>query len=335
MIKNKLLILPLILLICGCANKTPTSNIKSDDSLISESNSSESEFGELIIDDVDFLYYELGPQKLNINFTNKQYEEAIEYRFQSTYIKIENGYVIPLKKGQTVTYVTATTSHHETQFKITMPNINNERYNRAVSYANAIKSKINNNTTVFLGDSFFDVDHFWKNFYTDVGGNAYICGISSSTIEEWILYSSMILKDLSPKFLVFHIGTNDFWDLKRSCTTAKKSFKFMMDNLHRICPDTKIIICSVENRANKMPQTNDMNATIAFLKEYDAFVQEYVIANKSYMGYINSIAHFCNEDWTLKTDLTKDGIHPKNTEYSFYIDEVIKFGADITNNMAS
>ena len=66
--KHRFLLFPLVILACGCANKTSTSNIKSDDSLIGESSSSESEFGELIIDDVDFLYYELGPQKLNINF---------------------------------------------------------------------------------------------------------------------------------------------------------------------------------------------------------------------------------------------------------------------------
>ena len=334
MIKNKLLLLPLILLICGCTSKGPTSSGQSVDPSTTETSSSESEYGELIIDDIDFLYYELGPQKLNITFTNPQYEEAIEYKTISSYIKIEDGYAIPLKKGQTVTYVTATTSHHETRFKVTMPNINNDRYNRATNYSYEIKSKVDNNTTVFLGDSFFDVAHFWKNFYTDVGGNTYICGISSSTIEEWILYANLLLKDISPKYLVFHLGTNDFWDLKRSVSAVEKSFKFMMDNIHNICPNTKIIICSVENRANKMPQTNDMSGTISLLKNYDAYVQEYV-KNNSYMGYINSIAHFCNADWTLKKELTKDGVHPNNGEYSFYIDEVIKFGADITNNMAS
>lgn len=325
---KRLFLLFLTVFLVGCSTNKGSSNISSEP--ISEgSESSMSEYGDLIIKDIPFLYYEMGRQKLDITFTKPEYQEEIRYTYHSTLFKIEDGYIIPLKSGMTTTFVTAETSHHSIRFKVVMPGtFNTERYDRAVGYGSDIKGKVDNGTTIFLGDSFFDVQHFWKNFYTEVTGNRYICGISSSTIEEWGQYAPTILKDLSPAFVVFHIGSNDFWDRNRETSVVENSFVYFMNYMHELLPNTKILICSVENRSYKMNQFAGMDDTIQALREYDATVKEYVIAH-SYMGYIDSFSHFCNADGTIKTELTKDGTHPLNSEYNFFVNEVKKFGANI------
>ena len=136
------------------------------------------------------------------------------------------------------------------------------------------------------------------------------------------------LYEAKPKYIVCHVGSNDFWDRKRETGLAKNYFSYFMDYMHGLLPNSKIIICSVENRSYKMPQYAGMDDTIEALKDYDAFVRQYVEQN-SYMGYIDSASHFCNADWTLKTELTKDGCHPNNSEYNFYVNEAKKFGANI------
>ena len=325
---KKLILAVLPFLLVGCSSgENPSTEPSSKDT--SSTSEPENEFGDLIIKDIPFLYYEMGKQKLDITFTKPEFAEEIKYTYQSALFKIEDDYIVPLKSGMTTAFVTAETSHHLVRFKVNMPGIaSTDRYDRAVSYATEIKSSIDNETTVFTGDSFFDVVHFWKNFYTEVTGNRYICGISSSTIVEWGLYASLIFKEVSPKYVVFHIGSNDFWDSKREISVVKDSFVYFMNYLHELLPNTKIIICSVENRSYKMPQFAGMDDTIEVLKEYDATVREYV-NNNSYMGYIDSISHFCNADWTVKTELTKDGVHPANSEYNFFVTETKKFGANI------
>ena len=332
--KKSLIVFAFLFALVSCAKgQNKKSDSQSASSEISDSTTSESEipmseYGDLIIKDVPFLYYDMGPMKLDITFTKEEYKETITYKYQTSLFKIEDDSIIPLKNGSTTAFVTATTSHHSTRFKVNMPSVNSDRYNRAIEYENEIKTKVDDKTTIFLGDSVFDVKHFWKNFYTEVTGNRYICGISSSTIEEWGLYASHILRGTNPKMLVWHIGTNDFWDSSRPVEVVKNEFKCLIEFVHSIIPNTKIVVCSVENRSSKMSQTIGMDDTIKILKEYDAFVQDYV-KNHTFMGYINSIAHFCNEDWTLKTELTKDGIHPNNSEYAFYVNEAKKLGAEI------
>ena len=329
---KRLILAVLAIFMIGCSSGETTS-IQPTTTDTSGGTEPMSEYGDLIIKDIPFLYFEMGKQKIDITFTKPEFAEEIKYTYQSTLFKIEDDYIVPLKSGMTTAYVTAETSHHSVRFKVNMPGTaSTDRYDRAVSYAGEIKSKVDDDTTVFLGDSFFDVVHFWKNFYTEVTGNRYICGISSSTIVEWGLYASLIFKEVNPKYVVFHIGSNDFWDSKREVSVVKDSFEYFMNYVHSLLPNSKIIICSVENRSYKMPQFAGMDDTIKVLKEYDSFVREYV-NNNSYIGYIDSISHFCNADWTIKTELTKDGTHPANSEYNFYVTETKKFGADI--DMAS
>ncbi len=75
-------------------------------------------------------------------------------------------------------------------------------------------------TTVFIGDSFFDVASWsWNNFYTDYAGkDALALGISSSTSFDWenfYLHDHAVL-DMAPKNLVVNVGTNNFYDDHRS-----------------------------------------------------------------------------------------------------------------------
>lgn len=102
-------------------------------------------------------------------------------------------------------------------------------------YANQMKNKWDmsgndGKTTLFIGDSFFDVRYFWTNFYSSYAGKDAICaGLSGATTYDWEQYAETFLRQTAPKNLVVNLGTNNFYDDHDSSETGNRKFA---ENVH-------------------------------------------------------------------------------------------------------
>jgi hypothetical protein len=52
-------------------------------------------------------------------------------------------------------------------------------------------------------------------------------------------------------------------------------------------------------------------------------------AEKDYLTFLDSPSYFTNEDGSCKSEMFKDGVHPNNEEYEFYVKALIEAGLDV------
>ena len=188
--------------------------------------------------------------------------------------------------------------------------------------ANNIKSRYasdgtNGTTTVFLGDSFFDVRYFWTNFYSLYAGKDAICaGISGATTYDWEQYAETFLRQTAPKNLVVNLGTNNFYDDHDSSETATESLQRMFTLIHSILPDTKIYYFAITQRSDTSYKTG-VSETNAAMKAWCE-------------GY--SFITFLDTEQALTVDtLLSDGIHPKLETYNVFMGALAQSKIEMEN----
>ena len=183
-------------------------------------------------------------------------------------------------------------------------------YREYLSDANSLKGEYSANgtdgkTTVFIGDSFFDVEEWgWQNFYSDYAGkDALGLGISSSTTFDWesfLLAGNTILSGMQPKNLVVNIGTNNFYDDHRDASETVCDLQRLFTLLHDRMPNTNIYYFSIAQRTNT---------------KYAAQVSAVNDAMEQWCKYKDWITFVDVEDQISSSDL-KDGVHPRNETYT-------------------
>lgn len=177
------------------------------------------------------------------------------------------------------------------------------------SYANVLRSKWNSDgndgkTTLFIGDSFFDVRYFWTDFYGAYAGKDAICaGISGATTYDWEQYAETFLRQTAPKNLVVNLGTNNFYDDHDSSETATESLQRMFTLIHSILPDTKIYYFAITQRSDT---------------SYKTGVSETNAAMKAWCEGYSFITFLDTEQALTVSTLLDDGIHPKLETYSVF-----------------
>ena len=175
-------------------------------------------------------------------------------------------------------------------------------------YSNDLKTKWEQDgrdgkTTLFIGDSFFDVRWFWTDFYDTFAGEDAICaGISSSTSYDWEQYAETFLRYTAPKNIVMNMGTNNFYDAHDSAQTAIESLQRMFTVIHSVLPDTKIYYFAITQRSDTAYRTGVSEANDAMQKWCD--------------GY--SWITFLDTEEVVTTGMLRDGIHPKLEHYSVF-----------------
>ena len=161
-------------------------------------------------------------------------------------------------------------------------------------------------TTLFIGDSFFDVRSFWTDFYATYWGKDALCfGIGATTTYDWEQYLNGWLGELQPRNVVMHIGTNNVYDDLDDAATATLSLQRMFTLMHGMMPGTRVYYFGISQRA------------------YDAAKQDIVAqvneqmqawcARRSWITYIDTPSQ-------LTADMLKDGIHPKLEYYHIFTD---------------
>ena len=341
--KNRRLLIGMLLTtlcVAGCQGPVNSSNNSStNDVSVTDSNSSTTsspfedvvDYGTLTVKDM-VAYVGNRPKAIEFTFSIADKAEEIEYIYDGDSILIEDGKVTALI-GDTSTMVTAKTQHHNATFNIRCEALrtlsNNWFY---TSKEHFLQEQISRNVkpggTVFAGDSFFDPRDFWTNFYSDVEGDSFITGIGRTAIMDWMCLSEKLIYDLKPANVVLHIGSNDFWDEPYlNPNQVYSQFKNFIEDIHANLPNAHIYYFGVENRTYAMPRI-DMDKTIEYLATYNAKVENWC-TERDYITYLDSPSYFTNEDGSCKSEMFKDGVHPNNEEYEFYVKALIEAGLDV------
>ena len=189
-------------------------------------------------------------------------------------------------------------------------------------YANQMKNKWDmsgndGKTTLFIGDSFFDVRYFWTNFYSSYAGKDAICaGLSGATTYDWEQYAETFLRQTAPKNLVVNLGTNNFYDDHDSSETATESLQRMFTLIHDILPDTNIYYFAITQRSDTSYKSG-VSETNAAMK---AWCEGY-----SWMTFLDT-----EQALTVGT-LLEDGIHPKLETYNVFMGALAQSKIEIEN----
>lgn len=191
---------------------------------------------------------------------------------------------------------------------------------------------IQNNGTLFIGDSFFDTDEFWTDFYTKYYGskNVYSANISATTITDWQVFANRLIYPFAPKNIVIHCGTNDLYDDKHSADVVSNDTKHLIESIHANLPSTKIYYFGIEPRTNGI-NNEDVSKTIVTLNSVNNTMKSYC-DSKNYLTYLNSPSFCYNQDGSVKSDFFRDGVHPKLENYQQYVTMLTNAGLSLDNN---
>ncbi len=161
-------------------------------------------------------------------------------------------------------------------------------------------------TTLFIGDSFFDTE-FWTNFYERyyTGKDALLLGIGGTTTYDWETWATGWLKDIQPKNIVMHMGTNNIYDDGDDVEATVSALQSMFSVIHENVPDTPIYWFGISYRSYG-------DAKITKAKEINAQMKTWC-DTQDYITYIDTPD-------TLTADMLSDGTHPKVESYYVFAD---------------
>ncbi len=173
------------------------------------------------------------------------------------------------------------------------------------------------NTTLFAGDSFFDASGFWTDFYRTYTGKDALCfGIGSTHSYNWEYLADALLKDMTPRNLVMHIGTNNVYDQGDTAEMATEALQRMFTVLHGRLPDTRIWWFTITQRS------------------YDEMRQfEVSRVNEAMIEWCKGRSWITCIDTSPKItyDMLKDSIHPKLEYYSVFVEALEEAGIEIAS----
>ena len=174
-------------------------------------------------------------------------------------------------------------------------------------------------TTIFIGDSFFDGE-FWSTFYDLYWSREVLrCGVSSSTSYDWEVFTTEFLKDTNPKNIVMHIGTNNIYDDNKNAEVTVKALQRMFSYMHETLPTTNLYYFGISLR------TYD-EAKIAIAKEVNAAMETWC-ADKDYITFIGSTVE------RLTGDMLRDNVHPREDSecnaYKIFVEELANSGIEM------
>ncbi|MBQ2987383.1 MAG: family 43 glycosylhydrolase [Tyzzerella sp.] len=173
-------------------------------------------------------------------------------------------------------------------------------------------------TTLFIGDSFFDTD-FWTDFYTNyyAGKDALLLGIGGTTTYDWETWATEWLKDIQPKNIVMHMGTNNIYDDGDDAECTVLALQKMFGVIHKNVPNTPIYWFGISYRSYG-------EAKIAKAKEINAQMKTWC-EGQEYITYIDTPDK-------LAADMLSDGTHPKVESYYVFADALKETNIEIEDS---
>lgn len=172
---------------------------------------------------------------------------------------------------------------------------------------------------VFVGNS---ITEGWYNAHPDwFKQNNYLGrGISGQTSPQMLLRFQADVIDMEADVVVINAGTNDIAE-----NTGKYHFSFTLGNIKSMAEiaranGIKVILTSVlpHNRFGWRPSIENV---VQKVDELNAAIKAYAKENK--IPYVDYNKEMRNEKGGMKTELSKDGVHPYPDAY-FVMESLVK-----------
>ena len=315
-------------------DETPKKPIIPDDETPLPNPGENKDYGKLTLVLPNVIYSNYPAVKIDCIFSKPEMEETLTFSCSDASVTVENGMISAkgiFANAKSVT-VTAKSEHFEASDTVRVMNYQGglSLESKLVNRQNQIATRSGGDTencVLFVGDSFFNPDNWWTNFYNEYSGKkAYTVGISSTTTEDWQIMSERLVYPYSPKAVVIHCGTNDIFDDGNGADQVAERLKTLFETYHERMPETKVYWFSIEPRVGK---------SFTSPKAVNDAIKSYA-TDKDWLVYIDS-ASWCFEadGTTVKSSFFKDGIHPQDASYELYRNALTSAGLTFENTDAN
>ena len=189
--------------------------------------------------------------------------------------------------------------------------------------------------TLFIGDSFFEYDNWWVNFFTDFAGkNVFSSAIGGTRITQWLNWNDALIAPYAEEGkidnIVIHLGYNDIGQnaAKVSAPRLEAFLEQLIEMIHTNYPSAHIYPMGVGQSYWFKSQNWEVSLAL------DALTNAYA-ADKSYVTFVDMDAVYNqyltdNPSATLQS-FFKDGTHPKNENYHYLVEALQAAGCTFTN----
>lgn len=184
--------------------------------------------------------------------------------------------------------------------------------------------------TLFIGDSFFEDDNWWVNFYNDFSGKAcFTSAIGGTKVTQWLNWIPTLVAPFAEnlKNIVIHLGYNDVNMSQIPATQLEKLLERLFTLLHEAYPEANIYYFGI-GMSSWFVASNKVTAreTDKLTKEYDKTCDylTYIDMDEVYNQYIE-------ETGGTLDSFFNDRTHPKNENYKYLINALVEAGCVIAD----
>lgn len=212
-----------------------------------------------------------------------------------------------------------------------------------VTWANKFKTQFSTlgmkkeNLTLFVGDSYFEQEGWWTNFYSDYGGkNVFTSAIGGTKSWEWIHYLDELVKPYEDsngniQNIVVHLGYNEIAGCNNTLTSEilESHIVALLDKIHSRYNDTNIYYFGIgvssyfDTISDKKQRSEEVDALTKAYAEKKSWLT-FIDTNDIVQQYLNEHAGY------TKASFYKDNTHPKNENYSYFVDSLASAGCVIS-----
>ena len=186
------------------------------------------------------------------------------------------------------------------------------------------------NLTLFIGDSFFENDNWWVNFYNDYQNKAcFTSAIGGTKVTQWLNWIPSLVAPFAGNLenIVIHLGYNDVNSTQITPLQLEFLLEELFARLHTAYPEANIYYLSIgtsywfEYSGNTRARSTDtLTKQFASTCSYVTFVD----IDACYQEYMDETGG------TLES-FFKDGTHPKNENYKYIIAALEEAGCVIAD----
>ena len=211
-----------------------------------------------------------------------------------------------------------------------------------VMWANKFKTQFTTlglkreNLTLFIGDSYFEQEGWWTNFYNDYSGkNVFTSAIGGTKSWEWIHYLDELVKPYEDsngniQNIVVHLGYNEIAGCNNTLTSEilESHIVALLDKIHSRYNDTNIYYFGIgvssyfDTISDKKQRSEEVDALTKAYAEKKSWLT-FIDTNDNVQQYLNEHPGY------TKASFYKDNTHPKNENYSYFVDSLASAGCVI------
>lgn len=262
-------------------------------------------------------------------------DAKVKYTTTSDIISIEGNYVTALKTGNAE--VTAEIDGYTTTFAVTCRAVDRSdpkyyyvfpngadwgwRQKAQQRRAEYNQKGTDGKTTVFIGDSFFDID-FFSSFYSFYPSSTYdaLChGIGGTTSNTWEMMLDDYFDGINPKNAVVQLGNNNYYNDGATVDEIAEDLQRFLTYMHGKMPNTQIYYFAIT------PRRTAMELQSTQVKQINKKMGEYCAA-KDWVVFLDT-----TEQMTSDLNWTADNVHPKPEKYQIFVDALAEAGMTVEN----